>query len=127
MMTFGKKRLGSLNKDEQGVYKMLDTLKTVPKFKRLYNLGSILGFWICRVDKLNLDYGPIFSTFGYNEVEGLRLRAGGRTYFGQNDLWRIEGYTAYGFKDHKFKYGISGKVLLDKKIGLIFLEEIEEM
>jgi hypothetical protein len=64
---------------------------------------------------LKLDYGPIFSTFGFNDVEGLRLRAGGRTYFGQNDLWRIEGYTAYGFKDDKFKYGISGKVLLNKK------------
>ena len=47
------------------------------------------------------------------------LRTGGRTYFGQNDLWRIEGYTAYGFKDDKFKYGISGKWLLDKKNRLI--------
>jgi len=108
-------RMESLNKDEKGVYKMLDTLKTVKKFKRLYNVGSILASGYIEMPSLNLDYGPIFSTFGYNEVEGLRLRAGGRTYFGQNDLWRIEGFTAYGFKDDKFKYGISGKVLLNKK------------
>ncbi|ULC59338.1 DUF5686 and carboxypeptidase regulatory-like domain-containing protein [Flaviramulus sp. BrNp1-15] len=112
-------RLESLNKDEKGVYKMLDTLKTVKKFKRLYNLGSILASGYIEFNTLPLDYGPIFSTFGFNEVEGLRLRAGGRTYFGRNDLWRLEGFMAYGFSDDKFKYGISGKWLLDKKSRLI--------
>ncbi|MGB1308157.1 MAG: DUF5686 family protein, partial [Oceanihabitans sp.] len=112
-------RMEALSKDEKGVYKMLDTLKTVKKFKRLYNVGSILASGYIEFPSLKLDYGPIFSTFGYNEVEGLRLRAGGRTYFGPNDLWRIEGFTAYGFKDNKVKYGISGKVLLNKKNRLI--------
>jgi hypothetical protein len=110
-----EKRLEQLSKDEKGVYVMLDSLKNTKKFKRLYNLGSILASGYIELDALNLDYGPIFSTFGFNDVEGLRLRAGGRTYFGQNDVWRIEGYTAYGFKDNKFKYGISGKWLIDKK------------
>lgn len=108
-------RLEALNKDEKGVYKMLDTLKTVKKFKRLYNLGSILASGYIEFNELPLDYGPIFSTFGFNEVEGLRLRTGGRTYFGKNDLWRLEGFLAYGFNDDKFKYGISGKWLIDKK------------
>lgn len=112
-------RLEALSEDELGVYKMLDTLKTVKKFKQLYNLGSILSSGYIEFNRLPLDYGPIFSTFGYNEVEGMRLRTGGRTYFGRNDLWRLEGFTAYGFKDDKFKYGISGKWLLDKKSRLI--------
>lgn len=111
-------RLEALNKDEKGVYKMLDTLKTVKKFKRLYNLGSILASGYIEFPSIKLDYGPIFSTFGYNEVEGVRLRGGGRTYFGPNDLWRLEGFVAYGFKDDKFKYGISGKWLLDKRSRL---------
>ncbi|WP_299128080.1 DUF5686 and carboxypeptidase-like regulatory domain-containing protein [uncultured Winogradskyella sp.] len=110
-----KNRLEALNKDEKGVYKMLDTLKTVNKFKRIYNLGSILASGYVEFPSINFDYGPIFSTFGFNEVEGLRLRTGGRTYFGRNDLWRLEGFLAYGFRDDKFKYGISGKWLLDKK------------
>ncbi len=114
-----KNRLEKLNKDERGVYKMLDTLKTVKKFKRLYNLGSILSSGYIEFNSLPLDYGPIFSTFGFNEVEGMRLRTGGRTYFGRNDIWRLEGFLAYGFKDNKFKYGISGKWLLDKKSRLI--------
>lgn len=112
-------RLESLNKDEKGVYKMLDTLKTVKKFKRLYNIGSILSSGYVEFSSINFDYGPIFSTFGYNGIEGLRLRTGGRTYFGPNDLWRLEGFLAYGFKDDKFKYGISGKWLLNKKSRLI--------
>ena len=112
-------RLEKLNKDEVGVYKMLDTLKTVKKFKSLYNLGSILTSGYIEFNSLPLDYGPIFSTFGFNDVEGLRIRTGGRTYFGRNDLWRLEGFLAYGFRDNKFKYGISGKWLLDKKTRLI--------
>ncbi|WP_026708301.1 DUF5686 family protein [Flavobacterium frigidarium] len=110
-------RFENLNKDEKGVYKMLDTLQTVKKFKNLYNLVSILGSGY--IQKGNFDYGPIFSTFGYNEVEGIRLRVGGRTYFGPNDAWRLQGYTAYGFDDDKFKYGISGKWMVDKRKRVI--------
>lgn len=110
-------RFEKLNKDESGVYKMLDTLKTVKKFNQYYNLASILGSGY--IEFKNFDYGPIFSTFGYNEVEGIRVRVGGRTYFGPNDTWRIQGFTAYGFNDNKFKYGISGKWMVDKKNRII--------
>ncbi|NND63509.1 MAG: carboxypeptidase-like regulatory domain-containing protein [Flavobacteriaceae bacterium] len=109
-------RMEKLSKDEKGVYKMLDTLKTVPRFKALYNIGATLASGYYEFN--NFDYGPIFSTFGFNEAEGFRIRAGGRTYFSQNDTWRIEGFGAYGFRDDKFKYGISGKALLDRKSRL---------
>lgn len=112
-------RFEKLNKDEKKIYAMIDTLKTVKKFKQLYSLVSILGSGYIEILKYHLDYGPIFSTIGNNEVEGLRLRAGARTYFGPNDLWRLQGYTAYGFKDNKFKYGMSGKWMIDKKNRII--------
>lgn len=114
---WAENRFEKLNKDELGIYKTIDTLKNVKKFKRLYNLVSILGSGY--VGFKNFDYGPIFSTFGNNEVEGIRLRVGGRTYFGPNDPWRIQAYTAYGFKDDKFKYGFSGKWMIDKKKRVI--------
>ncbi|AYN66822.1 carboxypeptidase-like regulatory domain-containing protein [Euzebyella marina] len=112
-------RLESLNKDEKGIYQLLDTLKTVPKFKSYYNLVSILGSGYVEIDKWNMDVGSVYDVFGYNQAEGPRLRLGSRTYFGENDLWRLEGYMAYGFSDQKFKYGTSGKFLLDKKSRLI--------
>ena len=110
-------RFENLNKDERGVYQMLDTLQTVKKFKQLYSAVSILGSGYVQFG--NFDYGPIFSSFGYNVVEGIRLRVGGRTYFGPNDAWRLQGYTAYGFDDDKFKYGLSGKWMVDKKKRII--------
>lgn len=114
---WSENRFEKLSKDELGVYKMLDTLQTVKKYKQLYNLVSILGSGYIEFNKF--DYGPIYSTFGYNEVEGLRVRVGGRTYFGPNDPWRIQAFTAYGFEDDKFKYGISGKWMIDKKNRII--------
>src|SRR6218665_1084607 len=112
-------RFEKLNKDEKKIYEMIDTLKTVKKFKRLYSLVSVLGSGYIEFPKLHLDYGPIFSTIGNNDVEGWRLRTGVRTYFGPNDLWRLQGYTAYGFRDNKFKYGVSGKWMIDKKSRII--------
>ena len=110
-------RFEKLNKDEAGVYKMLDTLQTVKKFKQMYSLVSILGSGY--VEFKNFDYGPIFSSFGFNEVEGVRIRVGGRTYFGPNNPWRIQAFTAYGSDDQKFKYGLSGKWMVDKKNRII--------
>ncbi|NNF81109.1 MAG: carboxypeptidase-like regulatory domain-containing protein [Flavobacteriaceae bacterium] len=124
-------RMEDLNKDEKGVYKMLDTLKTTKKFKTLYNIGSILSSGYIEFPSINFDYGPIFSTFGFNSVEGLRIRTGGRTYFTRNDPWRLEGFMAYGTRDKAIKYGLQGKVLLDKKSRLIisggFRKDVEQI
>jgi len=104
---------------------MLDTLQTVKRFRQLYDLATILASGY--IQKGHFDYGPIFSVIGYNEVEGARLRVGGRTYFGPNDTWRLQGYTAYGFKDDKFKYGLSAKWMIEKKTELLFQVETGEM
>jgi hypothetical protein len=112
-------RFEKLNKDELGIYKMLDTLKTVKKFQEMYSLVNIFATGYLK--KPNFDYGPVLSAVGYNEVEGFRLRAGGRTFFGPNDTWRVAGYGAYGFKDQKFKYGFSGKWLIGKAKRVILI------
>tara|TARA_R110000850_G_scaffold203228_1_gene329534 strand:- start:155500 stop:157998 length:2499 start_codon:yes stop_codon:yes gene_type:complete len=114
---WSERRMEELNKDERQVYEMLDTLQTVKRFKTIYNIGSVLSSGYYEIP--NFDIGPVFSIFGYNEAEGVRVRLGGRTYFGRNDPWRLEGFGAYGLKDDKFKYGISGKWLLDRQSRLI--------
>ena len=114
-----RNRLEELNKDELGIYQLLDTLQTVPKFKTIYNVVSVLGSGYVEVSKWNLDLGSVYDVFGFNQAEGARIRVGARTYFGQNDPWRIEGYTAYGFSDKKFKHGLAGKFLLDRRSRLI--------
>jgi len=115
---WNERRMEKLNDDEIGIYKMLDTLKTVRKFQQLYNIGATLatGYWELFE---GFDYGPLFSSFGSNDVEGTRIRIGGRTFFNQNDAWRIQAFTAYGFKDKKVKYGIGAKWMIDKKNRII--------
>ena len=110
-------RFENLTKDEKGVYKMLDTLQTVKKFQQIYSLVEILDSGY--INNGNIDFGPIYSFIGQNAVEGLRLRTGVRTYFGPNDPWRLQSYIAYGFKDEKFKYGITGKWMIEPKKRLI--------
>ena len=107
-----------LNKDEVSIYKMLDTLQTVKRFKELTSVADILttGYWNIAN---GFDFGPIYSTVGYNDLEGLRLRLGGRTYFSKSDNWRLKGFLAYGFGDQKFKYGIEGKWLVEPKNRLV--------
>ncbi|UCE93422.1 MAG: carboxypeptidase-like regulatory domain-containing protein [Flavobacteriaceae bacterium] len=107
-----KNRQEQLTENEIGIYKMLDTLQTVKRFQQINTIGEILasGYWNFTH---GWDFGPVFSTIGYNDIEGLRLKAGARTYFSQNDKWRVKGYLAYGFMDAKFKYGIEGKYLFN--------------
>ncbi len=115
---WSKNRQESLSKDEVEIYKMLDTLQNIKRFKELIAVSEILtsGYWNAT---RGFDFGPIFSTIGFNDIEGLRLRLGGRTYFSQSDKWRIKGFLAYGFEDKKFKYGIEGKWLVEPKNRLI--------
>lgn len=108
-----KARPDTLSKSEQGVYDMLDKLQQVPKFNRIVKLYETLGSGYYNVTK-GIDLGPIFSVYGVNEVEGDRIRLGARSYFTMNDPWRIQFYTAYGFKDQQFKYGVEAKYMFNR-------------
>lgn len=110
---WAQERTEPLAVSEENVYKMVTELEQVPKFKRFVNIAGILGSGYINAWKA-IDFGDIYSIFGYNEVEGVRLRAGARTYFSHNDMWRVEGYTAYGFKDQKWKYGFEGRYMFNR-------------
>lgn len=111
---WAKNRQEELSKNEIGIYNMLDTLQEVKRFQQINTVGEILasGYWNFAK---GWDFGPVFSTVGYNDIEGLRLKLGGRTYISQNDKARASGYVAYGFMDNRFKYGVEGKLLLKGK------------
>ncbi|MDH6251474.1 hypothetical protein M2347_001201 [Chryseobacterium sp. H1D6B] len=108
-----KARPDTLSKSEQGVYDMLDKLQKTPKFNRIVKIYETLGSGYYNITK-GIDIGPIFSIYGVNEVEGDRIRLGARTYFTQNDPWRVQFYTAYGFKDHQVKYGVEGRYMFNR-------------
>ncbi|MGZ5263184.1 MAG: DUF5686 family protein, partial [Kaistella sp.] len=109
-----KQRTEPLSETEQNVYRMVGKLEQVPKFKRIVKLVEILESGYIYAWNA-IDFGDIYSVYGNNEVEGDRIRLGARTYFSPNDQWRIAGYTAYGFKDQKFKYGLEGRYMFNRE------------
>jgi hypothetical protein len=63
----------------------------------------------------NFEYGPYYSCYSNNAIEGNRFRLGGRTSNQFSTKFMIGGYGAFGDKDHKFKYGVNGIYLLNKE------------
>ena len=96
-----EKRPVQLSTKEQGTYQMIDTLQTVPAFKRALNTLSILMTGYVPLNKL--DIGPINTFNTANAVEGYRLRFGGRTNVRFHPKFQIDAYAAYGFRDKQVK------------------------
>ena len=92
---------------------MIDELNKVPKFKKAVKIYETLASGYFNVFDA-IDIGDVYSTVGFNDVEGFRLRLGARTYFSPNDMWRAAFYTAYGFKDKQLKYGFEARKMFDR-------------
>ena len=63
----------------------------------------------------NYEIGPVSTFYSFNPVEGFRLRVGGRTTPAFNKSLYFENYFAYGFKDQKWKYFLSGSYSFNHK------------
>ncbi len=97
-------RFVQLTQSEQGIYSTMDSLQQVPAFKRTMDAFriAIAGFH----DFGPFEIGPIATFYSYNQIEGTRIKFGGRTTPKLNKKLIFDGYLAYGFKDKKYKYNI---------------------
>lgn len=104
-------RMDSLKKGQAEIYHNIDTLQTIPSFKRKAELASVLatGYKTYKY----FEIGPIQTFNSFNEVEGYRFRFGGRTTPNFSKTYYLENYLAYGFKDEKLKYYFSGTYSLN--------------
>jgi hypothetical protein len=99
-------RFPQLTATEAKVYSNVDSLAKMPSFKRTMDIVSLLFAGYKAVGPF--DVGPISTFYSFSPVEGLRLRLGGRTTPKFNKSFYFENYLAYGFKDQKLKYYLSG-------------------
>jgi len=101
-----------LSKQEQQIYHMVDTIKTIPRFRTYLDVVTtvVTGYYT----KGKVDIGPYFTTYSFNPVEGNRFRVGGRTSSDFSTRTEFDAYTAYGTKDERFKFGVSGKTFVSK-------------
>ncbi len=102
-----------LARSEQGIYDMLAEMKSNSWFRNIFRLAGIVfsGY----IDAGPIDVGPMATLYSFNEVEGSRIRVGGKTNtrFSKNIFF--EGYGAYGFKDDLFKYSIGTMFSFSKR------------
>ena len=102
----------ALSDKEQRIYHMVDTLKNLPQFVTVSNVLNLLinGYKIIG----NFEFGPYYTLYSFNPIEGNRIRFGGRTSNEFSKKVMLEGYAAYGFRDERYKYGGGVTYVLSK-------------
>ena len=107
-----EKRPERLSDNEYKVYEMVDTIQQIRAFRTYVDLITL--FVNGHYEMKYVDLGPYFTAFSFNQVEGARLRIGGRTNSDFSTRLGIEGYLAYGTKDKRFKYKAAGRYFMSK-------------
>lgn len=106
-------RHDTLNARELKIYKMIDTIQTLPVYKTWIDIFYVFVAGYAKVN--NFEIGPYYNLVSYNRVEGTRFRFGGRTSRKFSRWYELNGYVAYGLLDEKWKYGLGFKSFLSKK------------
>jgi hypothetical protein len=91
-----------LSKSEQGIYTMVEEVKALPAFKRMMDLLFLV--LIGYKDFGPVSMGPVNAFYSWNNVEGFRMRFGGRTNEKFSENFQINAFAAYGFRDEELKY-----------------------
>lgn len=123
-----KNRHDTLSAREAKIYKMIDTIQSLPIYKTWVDVFTILIGGYKKAN--NFEIGPYFNLFSYNKVEGPRFRFGGRTSSKFSRWYELSGYVAYGLKDQKFKYSLGFRCFITKKphrqlVGLNYKSDYE--
>jgi len=86
-----------LSRNEKMVYKMVDTLMSMPIFHTYTNVLNFIGTGYLNIG--NYQIGPWYNWIYSNELQGLRVRFDLGTNKGFNKNLILHGYLAYGFGD----------------------------
>ncbi|RKR83010.1 carboxypeptidase-like protein [Mucilaginibacter gracilis] len=103
----------TLTTAESKVYKNIDSLQTIPSFRRTMDIASLLLAGYKSFGPFEI--GPANTFYSFNPIEGLRLRFGGRTTPELSKRYYFETYGAYGFKDERWKYFLSATYSINNK------------
>ena len=109
---------------------MIDTMKQIPPVKRATDLITYIGSGYIDLGK-KFEAGPYPLFYAHNNVEGHRIRFGGRTSIGFSNKWILRGYLAYGTRDEDFKYGAGVDYIISRKpwteIGVYSTRDIQQI
>jgi hypothetical protein len=95
-------RIEPLTESEKKTYNITNSLNSFTAYKILTN--TLMAFVSGYVEWGKIDYGPLENTVSWNNIEGVRLRVGGKTNMKFNKHIFLNGFAAYGTKDETWKY-----------------------
>ena len=121
-------RKDSLDARSQRTYIALDSLVAKQKIeKRLFLGRKVLNGYV-PFGFFELDLRHLLS---YNNYEGFRFGLGGKTSEQFSKIFRIDGYTAYGIKDGKYKYNLGFATRIGNQsstwIGASYTDDVREI
>lgn len=102
-----------LSAAEAQTYTNIDSLDNNRAFRRAMDVGYLLLTSYKQAGPV--EFGPVEYTYTYNQLEGSRVRVGGRTSRELSERFYFQGYTAYGFGDRRWKYYVGAAHTLNKR------------
>ena len=118
-----------LTDKEDSIYSMIDSIKNVPIFRTFADVLTtfVTGYYV----KNKFEYGPYYTFYSFNEIEGHRLRLGGRTSNDFSKKVMYFGHVAYGFRDTKIKYSLGFMYMFGKNpresLKLFYKDDVEQL
>jgi len=91
-----------LTEAEEKVYAHVDSLNSNRKFRTVLAVGYLLAQGYHSMG--GFEAGPLEYTYSINNIEGNRIRLGGRTTAAFSGKLFVESYLAYGLRDARVKY-----------------------
>jgi hypothetical protein len=112
-------RSDTLSEEEKNIVALVDTIRDNWKFKFFKSAFTTVGSGWAPIR--NLEYGNIWTFLSYNDIEGMRIKAGFRTPY--KSTWRLQprGYLAYGTNDQRFKFYAELNWVFNKQPGKYML------
>lgn len=97
-----------LTKTESTMDLFMNRIEQIPGFKYvIFGAKALIENFVETGDKdhsSKVDIGPINTMISSNYVDGTRFRLSAMTTANLNPHWFLDGYGAYGIKDHRWKY-----------------------
>jgi hypothetical protein len=118
-----------LSADEKRALAKIDTLTNVKVIKNYVELINILFNGYKTIGMF--DFGPYALLYGYNVLEGHRIRLGAKTNFAFSKKYIISGYAAYGLFDQRWKYKGQLEKIVSRKhwtmAGMSYKKDVEQI
>ena len=121
-------RKDSVDVRNSNTYKTLDSIGGQKRIVNRIRLGRKIINGYLPVSVFDIDLRHLFT---YNNYEGFRLGFGGVTNDRFSKYFKVNGYTAYGTKDGKFKYNFGAAINLNTEsntwINVAFTDDVREI